>query len=118
MSLILHSSNSSLLPPINKDRYITHILIHEPSLPSWAPSKSSVVIHPRPRIDALELPVCHVTKLVKLEPVSCIHLVEGMYEVDVVFKDIEALLLLAEVAGCGVVASPPLIEIPEALLRR
>lgn len=116
LSLILHSSDSAFLPPIYGWRDCIDILVHETPTATRAPLERPVVFNLGPSKDTLELMVSHVCKLVQLQFVRLILLVEVVNIVHVVLEHIEPLVLLVEVPRHRVMAPPPLVQIPQALL--
>lgn len=67
------------------------------------------------RINASELMVSHVCKLVQLELVGLIQLVSVVNMLNIGFEHIESLVLVFETPGHRVVAPPPLVQTPQAL---
>lgn len=67
------------------------------------------------RINASELMVSHVCKLVQLELVGLIQLVSVVNMLNIGFEHIESLVLVVETPGHRVVAPPPLVQTPQAL---
>lgn len=67
------------------------------------------------RINASELMVSHVCKLVQLELVRLIQLVSVVNMLNIGFEHIESLVLVFETPGHRVVAPPPLVQTPQAL---
>lgn len=114
-ALVLDTSNSSFLPPINRRWQILSLLVHEPAGTSPFATDFPEVLN-FGTINASELMVGHVTKLVEFQLVRPVHLVNLMNVLHILLENIESLLLLGEVSGHRVVAPPPLVQVPQALL--
>lgn len=118
-ALIFDRGNSSLLPPINGSRNVGFILMRENSGETLAPPHP-VVFDARAGVFALELLVGHVCKLVETERVWLSLLVEVIDEPHILLEHIESFVVLDDanaVHGHTILALPPPIQIPEALLR-
>lgn len=119
-ALIFDRGNSSLLPPINSSRNVGFILMRENSGETLAPPHP-MVFDARSGVFAPELLVGHVCKLVETELVWLNLVVEVIDEPHILLEHIESFVVLNDVNAVHghttILALPPLIQIPKALLR-
>ncbi|CAI0447482.1 unnamed protein product, partial [Linum tenue] len=108
--------NSTFLPPINRRRHPPDVLVHERPVPTRCSPEHDVVVDLGVSISVLELVARHVGELVQLQLVRLVHLVGLVNVHDILLEHIEPLVLIVEARGDGVMAPPPLVQIPQALL--
>ncbi|CAN1774420.1 hypothetical protein LINPERHAP1_LOCUS12938 [Linum perenne] len=116
LALILNRGNSTFLPPVNRRWDSLNILVHESSIPTWGAPEHGMVVNLGVSESVLELVVGHVCKLVQLQLVGLVHLVGLMNMHHIVLEHIEPLVLVLEALGHSVVAPPPLVQLPQAVL--
>lgn len=112
LALILDRGDGAFLPPINRCRDALYVLVHETFASDFIPMEHSVMLDLGACINASELMVGHVCKLVQLQLVRLVHLVGLVDMSNVCLEHIESLMLLVEAGRYGVVAPPPLVQIP------
>lgn len=114
-ALVLDAGNCAFLPPINRRRQILGLLVHEPAGTALFATEHPEVLN-LGAVRASELMAGHVTKLVEFQLVRPFHLVNFMDVLHILLENVEAPLLLGLVSGHRVVAPPPLVQVPQALL--
>ncbi|VFQ83993.1 unnamed protein product [Cuscuta campestris] len=109
--------NGPFGPPINRRWDCGCIGVPKGWFSARGALQLSVVIYFGTGVRASEFVVGHVGKLVELELVRLVvHLVEVVDVANVGLEDVEPLVLLVEVGRQCVVAPPPLVHLPQALL--
>lgn len=116
LALILNWSDSTVLSPVNRWRNAVNLLVPKGPITPSLPLEHPMMLNLGAGISAPELVVGHVSKLVQLQLIRLVHFVGVVNMLDIQLEHIEPLVLLIEAPRNCVVAPPPLVQIPQAVL--
>lgn len=117
LALILNWCDSTVLSPVNRQRDTGNLLVPERPITAPLPSEHPMMLNLGASIRTPELVVGHVCKLVQFQLIRLVFFVAVVDMLDILLEHIEPLVLLIKAPRNRVVAPPPLVQIPQAVLR-